>query len=83
MIDGTLEDPHGEFFVASDPRVTDEAKLWTEKYSIEKSMYFTIKKSIYISLGNPHIPPLMHWDIHIKLKICIWPASSIAMNWIV
>ena len=38
MIDGTLEDPHGEFFVASDPRVTDEAKLWTEKYSIEKSM---------------------------------------------
>jgi gamma-tubulin complex component 3 len=33
-----LEDPHGEFFVASDPAVTDEARLWFDKYSIRKSM---------------------------------------------
>ena len=38
ILDGTLEDPHGEFFVASDPQVTDEARLWFDKYSIRKSM---------------------------------------------
>ena len=38
ILDGTLEDSHGEFFVASDPQVTDEARLWFDKYSIRKSM---------------------------------------------
>jgi len=38
ILDGILEDPHGEFFVASDPQVTDEARLWFDKYSIRKSM---------------------------------------------
>lgn len=38
ILDGTLEDPHGEFFVASDPQVADEARLWFDKYSIRKSM---------------------------------------------
>ena len=28
LLDGTLEDPYGEFFVASDPAVADEARLW-------------------------------------------------------
>ena len=47
ILDGTLEDPHGEFFVSSDPMVTDEARLWHEKYSIRKSM---IPKFISLSL---------------------------------
>ena len=38
LLDGTLEDPYGEFFVASDPAVADEARLWFDKYSIRKSM---------------------------------------------
>ena len=38
LLDGTLEDPYGEFFVASAPDVSDEAKLWFDKYSIRKSM---------------------------------------------
>ena len=38
ILDGTLEDPHGEFFIASDPQVVDEARLWFDKYSIRKSM---------------------------------------------
>ena len=38
ILDGTLEDPHGEFFVASDPQVADEARLWFDKYSIRKGM---------------------------------------------
>lgn len=38
LLDGTLEDPHGEFFVASDPQVKDEARLWHDKYSIRRSM---------------------------------------------
>ncbi len=46
ILDGTLEDPHGEFFVASDPQVSDEARLWFDKYSIRKTM---IPK--FLSLG--------------------------------
>jgi len=38
LLDGTLEDPYQEFFVASDPAVADEARLWFDKYSIRKSM---------------------------------------------
>ena len=38
LLDGVLEDPYGEFFVASAPDVSDEAKLWFDKYSIRKSM---------------------------------------------
>lgn len=33
LLDGTLEDPHHEFFIASDPTVPDD-KLWQDKYSI-------------------------------------------------
>ncbi len=47
ILDGTLEDPHGEFFISSDPMVTDESRLWHEKYSIRKSM---IPKFISLSL---------------------------------
>ena len=38
ILDGTLEDPHGEFFISSDPQVVDEARLWFDKYDIRKSM---------------------------------------------
>nr|XP_045616749.1 gamma-tubulin complex component 3 homolog [Procambarus clarkii] len=37
LLDGTLEDPHHEFFIASDPTVPDD-KLWQDKYSIRWSM---------------------------------------------
>ncbi len=37
ICDGTLEDPHGEFFIRMDPRVTGE-RLWTERYSIREEM---------------------------------------------
>lgn len=33
LLDGTLEDPHHEFFIASDHTVSDD-KLWQDKYSI-------------------------------------------------
>nr|XP_053650561.1 gamma-tubulin complex component 3-like [Cherax quadricarinatus] len=37
LLDGTLDDPHHEFFIASDPTVPDD-KLWQDKYSIRWSM---------------------------------------------
>ncbi len=37
VCDGSLEDPHQEFFIASDPRVEGD-RLWTDKYSINKEM---------------------------------------------
>ena len=33
LLDGALEDPHHEFFIASDPTVADD-RLWHDKYSI-------------------------------------------------
>ncbi|KAG7175635.1 Gamma-tubulin complex component 3-like [Homarus americanus] len=45
LLDGTLEDPHHEFFIASDPTVPDD-KLWQDKYSIRWCMLPTfINKS--------------------------------------
>lgn len=37
LLDGALEDPHHEFFIASDPTVADD-RLWHDKYSIRWSM---------------------------------------------
>jgi len=37
MLEGEINDPHGEFFVETDPTVGD-AKLWTEKYSLNYVM---------------------------------------------
>ncbi len=37
ICDGTLEDPHGEFFVAVAPGVTGE-RLWGEKYRVREEM---------------------------------------------
>lgn len=37
LLDGTLEDPHHEFFIASDHTVSDD-KLWQDKYSIRWCM---------------------------------------------
>ncbi len=37
ICDGTLEDPHEEFFIAADPRVSGE-RLWGEKYSVREEM---------------------------------------------
>lgn len=33
LLDGALEDPHHEFFIAADPTVSDD-RLWQDKYSI-------------------------------------------------
>lgn len=33
LLDGTLQDPHHEFFIAADPTVADD-RLWQDKYSI-------------------------------------------------
>jgi len=37
ILDGNLEDPHQEFFIAGEPGVQGEA-LWHHKYSVRKSM---------------------------------------------
>jgi len=37
ILDGSLEDPHNEFFIASEPGVQGES-LWHHKYSIRKTM---------------------------------------------
>lgn len=37
LLDGALEDPHHEFFIAADPTVSDD-RLWQDKYSIRWSM---------------------------------------------
>ncbi|XP_068228205.1 gamma-tubulin complex component 3 homolog [Palaemon carinicauda] len=37
LLDGKLEDPHLEFFIAADPMVSDD-KLWHDKYSIRWPM---------------------------------------------
>ncbi|CAL4086382.1 unnamed protein product, partial [Meganyctiphanes norvegica] len=37
LLDGTLNDPHHEFFIASDHTVPDD-KLWQDKYSIRWTM---------------------------------------------
>ncbi|MPC17584.1 Gamma-tubulin complex component 3 [Portunus trituberculatus] len=36
LLDGALEDPHHEFFIASDPTVADD-RLWHDKYSIRET----------------------------------------------
>ena len=37
LLDGTLEDPHGEFFICGDPSVQGEA-IWHQKYSVRQAM---------------------------------------------
>ncbi|XP_023329141.1 gamma-tubulin complex component 3 homolog [Eurytemora carolleeae] len=37
ILDGSLEDPHQEFFIASEPGIQGEA-LWHHKYTVRKSM---------------------------------------------
>ncbi|KAK4297042.1 hypothetical protein Pmani_030506 [Petrolisthes manimaculis] len=37
LLDGTLQDPHHEFFIAADPTVADD-RLWQDKYSIRWGM---------------------------------------------
>lgn len=34
VVDGELEDPYGEFFIAADPQVTGE-RLWYDKYRVQ------------------------------------------------
>ena len=49
IFDGTLEDPYTEFFIAADAKITDEARLWHDKYSIRRSM---IPKFMGLSLSK-------------------------------
>ena len=49
IFDGILEDPFTEFFIAANPKVNDESKLWHDKYSIRRSM---IPKFMGVSLGK-------------------------------
>ena len=37
MLEGEINDPYSEFFVDTDPLVTDE-RLWTEKYKLNHIM---------------------------------------------
>lgn len=49
IFDGVLEDPFTEFFIASDAKLNDEAKLWHDKYSVRRSM---IPKFMALSLSK-------------------------------
>ena len=49
IFDGILEDPFTEFFIAANPKVNDESRLWHDKYSIRRSM---IPKFMGLSLGK-------------------------------
>ncbi|GLG92787.1 Gamma-tubulin complex component 3, partial [Gryllus bimaculatus] len=37
VVDGELEDPYGEFFIAADPQVTGE-RLWYDKYRVQSDL---------------------------------------------
>lgn len=37
ITEGELDDPYGEFFVATDPTVSEE-ELWQRKYTIRQDM---------------------------------------------
>ena len=49
IFDGILEDPFTEFFIAANPKVNDESRLWHDKYSIRRSM---IPKFMGLSLSK-------------------------------
>ena len=49
IFDGILEDPFTEFFIAANPKINDESRLWHDKYSIRRSM---IPKFMGLSLGK-------------------------------
>lgn len=72
LLDGTLEDPHHEFFIASNPTVPDD-KLWQDKYSIRYSYPLLHSAIATISSKNIYgfyLPLLKHFILGLLESAC-------------
>ena len=60
LLDGALEDPHHEFFIASDPTVADD-RLWHDKYSIRyaSNIHTYLSGTFHCSTGSANSLPML------------------------